>query len=421
MKKFTSLDDLSFTFSYGGSGNSPKAYYAYYSTYGTNSFSYLGTKGVYPSSMELSNYRWENVVQTDVGLRLSMFKGDFTVDADVYRKRTNDMLFSGLGISTLSGFDNIDMNVGTMDNQGWEITLNSTIVKKKDFLVQFNFNIARNTNIIRKISEFYPMEGGDLSQNGQYQVIVRPNNPFGSFYGYKYEGVYKDKDATIARDKEGNKIYDPQGNPIQMKFYYPSVGYEFQPGDAKYEDVNHDGNINYQDVVLLGDANPLFTGGFGTTFKYKNLRLSTYFHYRYGNDILNSTRMTTENMYSFNNQSTAVLKRWRKEGDVTNVPRALYGYGYNWLGSDRFIENGSFLRFKSVTLSYSIMKGIEKIGVRSINMYATLQNLLTWTNYTGQDPEVSFKPRVDKPFAIGYDDSKTPPARSFIFGMTVQF
>ena len=260
-----------------------------------------------------------------------------------------------------------------------------------------------------------------MSANGQYYIHIQPNNPFGSFYGYKFKGVYKDADATIARDKDGQKIYDPLGNPIQMKFYYPSIGYQFQPGDAMYEDINHDGNIDYKDVVLLGDANPRYTGGFGPSIAYKAWRLTAFFHYRIGDDVVNRTRMNSENMYYYNNQSTAVLKRWRNEGDVTDMPKAMIRQGYNWLGSDRYVEDGSFLRFKTITLSYRFLQGLPKLGIKGLSVYFTLQNIYTWTKYKGQDPEVSVKVTPSAPFAIGYDDSMTPPVKMYTAGLDMQF
>jgi hypothetical protein len=421
MKNLKFINDLSLKASYGASGNSPKASYGYFSTYSTYQYSYMGNTGVYPASMKLTNLKWESVLQSDFGLTTQLFDNRLTVDIDIYNKRTKDMIFPNLSISSITGFDNVTMNVGTMDNKGWEFNITGTVVKAKDLMVQVNFNIAKNINVIRSISEFYPTETGNMGANGNYYIHIQPNNPFGSFYGYKYKGVYQNADATIARDKNGDKIYDPLGNPIQTTFFYPSNGYEFKPGDAQYEDINHDGTIDYRDVVLLGDANPRFTGGFGPSVTYKGWRLSTFFHYRLGQDIINKTRMNTENMYSYNNQSTAVLKRWRQEGDVTDMPRAMLNQGYNWLGSDRYVEDGSFLRFKSITLNYKFKNGIPKIKVKSLSAYITIQNLYTWTKYKGQDPEVTVKSTTTNPFEMGYDLSTTPPLKMFTVGLNMQF
>ena len=264
MKRFQkTVDDLSFRASYGQSGNSPKKDYTYINTYNTFSWTYLGQAGVYPASMQLSDLKWETIIGKNVGVDLSMFKRRFTADVEFYVNRTKNMFFPGLQIASINGFSNVDMNVGTMDNQGFELGLGVTPFKNKTWQVDFNFNIARNINMIREISDLYPLDKGDITTNGTYKTYLQVNNPFGSFYGFKYKGVYKDLASTIATDASGKNIVGPTGQTIFMKFNYPSIGYTFQPGDAMYEDINHDGNINYQDIVYLGNSNPKFTGGFG--------------------------------------------------------------------------------------------------------------------------------------------------------------
>ncbi len=210
-----------------------------------------------------------------------------------------------------------------------------------------------------------------------------------------------------------------------MKFWYPSVAYEFQAGDAKYADINHDGNINSQDIVYLGDVNPLLTGGFGPTIRWKSsLSLTAYFYFRYGGEVINQTRMEMENMYSFNNQSTAVLRRWTRtyeDGTAPDglLPRALMGKGYNWLGSDRYVEDGSFLRFKSLTLNYNFDKKItKKLGINSLKVWGTMQNIALWTNYTGMDPEISLKSKITD---VGKDTSRSGKPAELSFGLTASF
>lgn len=420
MQGLSFLDDLSLRGSYGTSGNEPKASYGHFNIYNNFAWNYLGMSGVYPQNMELKNLKWETVEQSNIGLNLQLFRGRIGLDVDFYKKRTNDMFFEGLNISSISGFSRLDMNVGTMDNQGWEVSLFTTPYKRDDLTVNFNLNLARNENIIREISEYYPRSAGNLSRNGEYLITIQENNPFGSFYGYKYQGVYKDEESIVGRDKNGNPIVGPNGQVVPMRFYYPIVDYIFQPGDAIYEDINHDGNIDYMDVVYLGNANPKLTGGFGPSVTYKNWKLNLFFNFRYKFDIVNRTKMLTENMYGYDNQSTAVLRRWRKPGDDTDIPRALIGYGYNWLASDRYVEDGSFLRFKYITLRYNFPEHMaKKVGASNVDMWLTVENLLTFTNYTGQDPEVRL--RGSEPLRIGFDESRTPPVKSISFGLTVRF
>lgn len=422
MRRFDkSVDDLSFRASYGQSGNAPRYDYSYINTYNTFSWTYLGQAGVYPSRMELSNLKWETIVGQNAGVNLSMFKKRVTIDAEFYLNRTKEMYFPGLQISSINGFSNVDMNVGTMDNQGFELALSVTPYKTKKWQVDFNFNIARNINMIREISDLYPRDKGNIEANGQYKTFLQVNNPFGSFYGFKYKGVYKDLQSTIATDDKGTNILGPTGQTIYMRFNYPSIGYTFQPGDAMYEDINHDGNINYQDIVYLGNSMPKFTGGFGTSVSYKGVwKFSAFFNYRYKVDLVNGTKINTTNMYGFDNQSTATLRRWRKEGDETDIPRALYRSGYNWLGSDRYVEDASFLRFRSATVRYTAPKKIaQKLKIKNISAYLTGENLFTWTNYTGQDPEATV--RGNDPFRVAIDYSYTPPVRTFTIGLTASF
>jgi hypothetical protein len=206
-----------------------------------------------------------------------------------------------------------------------------------------------------------------------------------------------------------------------MRFNYPNIDYIFQPGDAKYEDVNHDGNINYMDVVYLGNSNPKLTGGFGPSFTWKNkIRVSTFFSFRYGFDVINGTKINTTNMYYFDNQSTATLRRWRKEGDVTDMPRAILGGGYNWLGSDRYVEDASFLRFRTLTVRYTFEpKQLSKFKMKNLSAYATAENLFTLTKYTGQDPEITAT--GSDPFRLAIDYSMTPPAKIFTIGLVAGF
>ncbi|TKC10457.1 SusC/RagA family TonB-linked outer membrane protein [Pedobacter polaris] len=415
------IDDFSFRASYGQSGNVPRNDYSYFNTYQNYGFSYIDNAGVYSTNMELTDLRWETVTQSNVGLTLNLFKYRLTADFDLYRKRTTDLFQNNLQVATYNGYGGVDMNVGTLDNQGWELNLYGTVVKKKNLRWDLSFNIAHNENVIRQLSPLVPRENkGKVTDNNVYKVFVQENNPFGSFYGFKFKGVYKDRDATIAVDESGNQIIGPNGDKIYMRFAYPSIDYVFQPGDAMYEDINHDGNIDYKDIVYLGNGNPKLTGGFGSSWIYKgNLKLSVNFSFRTGADIINGTKINTTNMYGYNNQSTAVLRRWKKEGDVTDMPRAVYQGGYNWLGSDRYIEDGSFLRLRTVTLKYDFAKNfIKRLGMKSIGTYVTVENILTFTKYTGQDPEVPV--RLNGSNTV-IDYSTTPPIKTITFGLTANF
>jgi len=211
-------------------------------------------------------------------------------------------------------------------------------------------------------------------------------------------------------------VLNDQGDPVKMVFAYGKTNqYTFRGGDAKYEDINHDGNINELDIVYLGNSNPLFNGGFGPTFRYENLSVTMFFNFRIGNKIVNMARMNAENMYSTNNQCISVNYRWRKDGDITVMPRALYDYGYNWLGSDRYVEDGSFLRFKYLTFNYSVpKKQLKMVKMERLNFYLTINNLFVLTKYTGVDPEVGYGS-----LGVSTDNGQTPRSKEMTFGITV--
>ncbi|PTQ98136.1 TonB-linked SusC/RagA family outer membrane protein [Mucilaginibacter yixingensis] len=422
MRKFSGwLDDFSLRASYGVTGSAPETPYLYYAIYNSTPSSYLGVNGLQASSIQLNNLRWEKLQGLTLGFSTVMFKGRLNIDLDFYRNQTHDLLNKDLAIASYNGFPTLPYNnVGVMQNSGFELNIITTPYKSKNLNIDFNFNIANNINKLLQISPYYATSSGNITTNGQYLKVLQLGNPLGSIYGYKFKGVYKDADATIARDASGNKIVAPDGTPVQMRFNYPQSSYLFQPGDAMYEDINHDGNINAQDVVYLGNGNPKFTGGFGPTFTIKSkFVISAFFNYRIGGDAINMTKMNTSNEYSFNNQSTAVLRRWRHPGDITDIPRALYNTGYNWLGSDRYVESTTYLRLRSVTARYNFAKTLAaKIHAKSMNAYVTVENLLTFTHYTGQDPEVGGTSDI---YGQVVDNSVTPPLKQFTLGLSITF
>lgn len=421
MEGLDKIDDLSMRLSYGHSGRAPRYDYRFYNVYENYDTQYLGLNGIVPGNMELTNLKWEKIIGKNLGFNLQMFNKRFSIDAEIYQTTTKDLLFRDLDLTTVSGYSTIsDQNVGTMENSGWEIGINGTPYKSKNWKVDVNFNISRNQNMITEISEFVATESGNTDRNGQFKRFLQVDNPFGSFYGYRFKGVYTDLDATKARDANGNIITGPNGQEVFMRFNYPNTDYTFQPGDAIYEDINKDGNIDSRDVVYLGNSNPKLAGGFGSNISYNNqVKLMLFFTYRLNYDIVNGTDMNTTNMYSWNNQSTAVLARWRNPGDVTNMPRAVYGAGYNWLGSDRYVEDASFVRLRSVTLSYNLGKELlKKLNLDEVRVYVTADNLYTFTKYRGQDPEVSMESGA---FGIAIDKATTPPTKRFSFGLTTRF
>jgi hypothetical protein len=373
---------------------------------------------VVPTNLQLDNFRWEKNSQVNWGLDLSAFKNYLEFHFDVYSQKSKDLIWENLSLPSTSGFPRITRNWGSMDNRGWELMFVTDIIRKEKLKLDVNFNIAHNENKITEIPENFDFEFGSEANNGQYARRAVAGHPIGSFYGFKYLGVYPTDADAVAHDGDGNVIYDMAGDPLYMR-YGNADGYRFRGGDAIYQDINYDGLINELDIVKLGDSNPRFLGGFGSKAVWGNFIATLFFHYRLGQDIVNRTKINNENMYYRNNQSVSVLNRWRRQGDITDIPRALYNQGYNYLGSDRFVEDASFVRFKSASISYSFRNFANRIRLKDLKLHFMVYNLYTWTSYTGVDPEVPMF--SNDPFFIGEDKADTPPPMSFIFSIHIKF
>jgi len=422
------MNDLRFRFSYGQTGNPPRKEGMFYSNIYAFNYDYMGYSAVYPGSMTLKSLKWESITNFNYGITIDLFNGRLYTELDYYFNKTEDMFGYNQAIQSTSGYgSNSVVNIGAMDNIGWDFSIKTIPIKTKDFTMTFDINLARNYNVLRSLVDDYSTVRNETISNGQYQNIASIGNPAGSFYGYRYNGVYLNENDLLARDMNNQVITDPNGANIKMMYDYNGTSrYEFQVGDAKYDDYNHDGNIDANDIVYLGNANPLFTGGFGSMISYKNWSLNSFFYFRYGNSIINLTKMYGEAMHNFDNQLASTLKRWRKPGDGENgeeiLPRALYDKGYNYVGSDRFVEDGTFLRLKYITLTYRIPKKFcQKIGVDNIRTSVTANNLFTFTNYSGQDPEINISSSDQVIYTVGYDDSRTPRAREVTFILSVTF
>jgi TonB-linked SusC/RagA family outer membrane protein len=420
MKGATFIDDLKFRFSWGQSGNSPAGNYLYYNTYRAgSSYSYMDMQGVQPSGIELTSLQWETIDQINPGISFIGLQNRLTIELDYYRKKTLNLYLEDSGIPEHSGFSSVDRNDGEMENRGYEAMIDYTIIRKKDFQLSFNLNISSNQNRVLSLPENYSLEYGNMLENGNYKISIVPGQPLGGFFGYEYLGVYASDADAIVTDEDGNPVYGLGSEEPLSMIMGGSSGYVFEGGDAKYKDQNYDGKIDELDLVYLGDLNPKLMGGTGFRVQYKGFILNTFFYFKVGQEIINQTRMDTEKMYNYDNQSLATDWRWRREGDITDMPRALYNTGYNWLGSDRFVEDGSHIRLKSVSLTYQVKPSVcERLKLSELKFFATGYNLYTWTNYSGQDPDVA---PPSKPDTLPKDNSKTPPSQKFMFGINIIF
>ncbi|MBP3828865.1 MAG: SusC/RagA family TonB-linked outer membrane protein [Bacteroidaceae bacterium] len=437
---------------WGRVGNPPTADYLYLNTYAPG-IRYLNITSMNPSGLKLTDFKWENIYTWNLGIDLNFFDDRLKIVVDLYRRMTKDMLMPTALIPTSNGWNSLRFkNVGDMKNEGWEVQfMGDQLLKKGKFSVDAYVNFANNRNVITKMDPLVLKTLNIDWAEGNRSVLqrVQLNNPFGSIYGFRSKGVYQynyDTARDLARADQangtnvlqenidagitypiaigasGNYVKDAKGDPVQMRFCYKpetNSGYYFKGGDAIYEDINNDGNINQSDLVYLGNSLPRLTGGFGFTLHYDRWALRANFNYRIDYDILNMARLDMESMVSNNNQSQAVNYRWRKEGDITSIPRAMFGNGtnYNTLISDRFVEDGSFLRLNYLQLNYSFdPKVLKNWHMKTLNFYASANNLFCLTKYSGVDPEIGYGG-----YGVTTDSSKTPRSKSYTVGVTIGF
>ena len=453
------LSMLSFRPSWGIVGNQPGSEYLQYARYATGAtYGQVGNNDgtTYLEALQLNNLKWEKTTQTNLGGDFGFFNGLITGDFNYYYKKTRDLLMSNVRIPSTTGFSTLAWtNVGDMENKGWELNIEANkFINIGKFSMSANFNISQNFNKILAMDESV-LESinsdWDAASRGSYLNRIQIGNPLGSIYGLRFKGVYQytyeylinmkernnwsgedlrnyinneflpsGKTAPIAIDNEGKVLMSSTGEPVRQVYNFKdgSSTYKFQGGDAIYEDINNDGQINSLDIVYLGNSNPKVSGGFGFNFFWgSNWSLKTSFSYRAGVKVVNTAKMGLEQMFNAYNQSSAVNWRWRKNGDVTNIPRAMFDTGYNFLGSDRYVEDASFVRMSYIQLVYNFDKKLLKaLGMRRLQLSISGQNLFCWSKYSGTDPEHSAGA-----WGIAYDNSQTPRSKSVTMNINVGF
>lgn len=460
------LSMLAFRPSWGVNGRTPSSEYLQYAKYAAGS-QYGNGNTLLPSTrvdgLQLSDLKWEKTTSWNLGANLGLFDDMIEADFNYYYKKTKDLLNPGVAISSQTGYTTLAWkNIGSMENKGWEFNITAKkFIKAGKFSMDASFNVAQNFNKITEMDQTVLdgiNEDWSADSRGKYFKRIQVGNALGSIFGLRHKGVYQysydylenlrrqgyvmegnekimirdnndlvdylnnrflpaGKTAPIALNRDGKVITGADGKPLRMTYNSKDGGetYKFDGGDVIYEDVNHDGTINSLDMVYLGNSNPKFSGGFGFTFRYGNWSLRTNFVYRTGLKVVNFARMGVEKMYDTTNQSTAVNWRWRKNGDMTEIPRALYNYGYNWLGSDRYVEDASFLRFSYVSLSYDVPKKfLKSVGLNTLRFDLSGQNIFVWSKYSGTDPE-----HANNGWNFASDSSQTPRSKSFTLRMRI--
>lgn len=442
--------------SWGINGKAPDSDYLFYNTYSSGT----GAYGSYSKmdGLKLDDLRWEKTSSYNIGSNIGFLNDIIEIDFDYYHKDTKDLLQRSVTIPSTSGYASLAyQNVGRMTNDGWELNVNAKkFIKTKKFSLSAGFNISQNYNEIKEMDKRVldnVNSSWTATSRGSFQNRIQVGNPLGSIYGFRYKGVYQysydwllneqiekgwstdefesaingmlaeGKTMPVVVGADGKVIMKSNGQPQRMVYNYNegSATYSFQGGDAIYEDINHDGQINALDIVYLGNSLPKLSGGFNFNVTYGRWGIRARFMYRYGNKVVNAARLSLENMSGAYNQCSTVNWRWRKDGDVTPIPRAIFVYdnasAYNSQGSDRYVEDGSFVRFQNLQISYNFDKKlIKKWGINRLQFYASVNNLFCWTHYSGVDPEISVGG-----WGVATDISQTPRSKSFTASFQIGF
>lgn len=378
-----SINEIKLRAGWGLVGNDDIGRYAWYQRIRPGSNYPIGgtpQPGNYPENLENRDLKWEASEQVNVGVDIALFKNRIRFSADAYRKTSQDLLLN-VPIPRSTGFDTALQNAGNIENKGLEFQLSTVNFDTEDFKWSTDLNISFNRNkVTNLVGE--EINDGNIAGRGD-SVLIQEGKPLGQFYGYQWGGV----DAAT-------------GNV----FYIAADGTStFNPTDA--------------DKRNIGNANPDFIYGITNNLSYKNVSLSFFFQGSQGNDILNATRFDTESMNDSRNQTTAVLRRWQNVGDVTDVPRVTTdGSTNNSRISSRYVEDGSYIRLKAITLGYDFSKDVlDRIGLSALKIYATGENLFTITDYSGFDPEVNSFGNNNRVGGIDY--GTYPQTRNIIFGI----
>lgn len=400
LQDVTAIDDLKLRVSYGITGNQQIDNYAAIPLYsigtGTNAGNnYNGLTGATFRSLASDDLSWEETAQFDVGVDVSLFSSRLNFTADYYVKTTDGLLF-GVPLPTHSGFSSIIDNVGKIENRGLELSLGGLVVNAGDFEWQSTFNISTNSNKVLEL-----LNGNDVvaSAAGGYS-IARVGEEI-SFYLYERE-----------------ENVDPETGLIQLVD---------QNGDEKIDTQN--------DLILAGSPFPDYFGGWNNNFSYKGFDLNVFFQYSFGNKIYNATRrqlellgLPSDGILSANTTREAFENRWQNPGDVTEYPRINYDGLNNQFNQPHtgWLEDGSYVRLKTLTLGYNFQDGLlERLKIDRARVYLSSNNLLTFTNYTGYDPEVDHYTGVNSGansgLLRGYDNGTYPQAKTFVLGVNLTF
>jgi TonB-linked SusC/RagA family outer membrane protein len=395
MRDINVLDLLKIRASYGITGNDQIGNYTDESYFQSTRF--LIGSGLISGNLASSSIQYEEMRKMNVGVELALFNERLQITAD-YFDNTTDKLLNLKEVSSIYGYDDYWNNDGELKNTGFEVGFNTRLINGKSFKWDIAASVSHYKNEIVALPD--GTDTYDIDAVGA-TILNQEGGAVGLFYGYKTNGIYNTENEAASA---GMYWTNEQG------FDQAYVG-----GDVKFVDQNNDNVIDEDDRVVIGDPNPDFTGMFSTCFTYKNISLSGLFTFSQGNDVYNALRRNLESMDCFANQTSAVVNRWQVDGQNTDMPRAQYGdVTGNAIFSDRWIEDGSYIRLKTVSLSYS--PKIFKKFTKNVTFSLTANNLITLTDYLGYDPEVSMS---GTSYQQGIDAGLTPQFRSVYAGIKV--
>ncbi|KAA5542370.1 SusC/RagA family TonB-linked outer membrane protein [Adhaeribacter rhizoryzae] len=387
LKSIPAISNLKLRASYGVTGNSEITAYQALAGLGNYSVIFNGSRtiGIGISRLANPDLRWEKTHQVDAGLELGLFDNRVSLEFDVYRKLTTDMLLSA-PVPSSSGYTTVTRNVGSMENRGVEFGINTVNINAGDFGWNTTFNISANRNKVIALTG-----GADIFQG---PTIIREGEPVGSFFGYVHQGTWGTTEADMA------------------------AKYLKKPGDIKYQDVNEDGQINQLDRVIIGKGIPDGFGSMINTFRFKNFDLTLDLQYMFGNDVLFRTKHSTEDRQGIANSLGTVLNAWTPENQNTNIAQLRpVSAGYNTNEDSDRIMDASFIRGRNLLLAYRFAPELtQKLKLNRLRIYASAQNFFLSTKYTGYDPEASTSGGTFEQGVVLYD---YPKPRVFMMGLNI--
>jgi len=398
-KSITFVNDLKLRAGYGVTGNQSIGNYSFASSLNTIKYNFNNTvvSAVVPTVMPNPYVQWEQQKQANVGFDATMLNQRVEVTLDAYLKQTDKMLVP-MVVPVSTGYSDIyvpSINAGNMENKGIELTVNTKNLTG-DLKWNTMFNVSFNANKVISINDTVPMSSGSIGLN-QNLALIQAGLPINEFYGFVTDGIFQNQ-----QEVDAHAVQVPGNDPNNRT----------SPGDIRFKDLNNDGVINDKDRTYLGNPNPTFTFAMNNTFSYKGIDLSIFLQGVAGNKICNANRFWSEAMDVAQNQTTATLNRWTGEGTSNTMPRAVFNDpNKNTRPSDRYIEDGSYVRVKNITLGYTLPANlIKKVQISSARFYISAQNLFTITKYSGFDPEVG---------TSGIDNSVYPVTRTISVGFNL--